>query len=359
MYPRRVIVCFFSLLAALTLTVNAQMGAKAQPSAATPTSASPAGVGTELSGVPMHGTGGDGSIQVSVLDDKMSHLDRSAVVKLYEERSKFATWQPTAKNASVTFDELGPGKYDFEVSAVGYLTGRKEIELTGSKPVKLEVNLHPDPDAIEFGAADESLSPKAAKESGKGMADLKAGNWKDAQKHLENALKEAPNSAHTNFLLGFVSFQQNSFDQAQTYLTKATTLDPKDIQALNLLGRLYLARKNYSAAKTTMEQAIATEPENATSHGLLADAYLNQTDYKNALAQADIALEKGKSHASNAQIVRGEALGDLGRDEEAVATLKTYLENAPDTAAGPQVKQWIEILEKRHANAAAAPPAKQ
>ncbi len=309
----------------------------------------------------MHGTGGNASVRVAVVDDKMGRLDRPAMVKLNEERTKYSTGQLTSKGSNVTFDELGPGKYSFEISAVGYLTGRKEVDvLNSTKPVQLQVVLHPDPDAVEFSAADPSLSPKAAKETDKGVTDLKSGNPKDAQKHLESALKEAPSSAHANFLVGYACFQQNNLDGAKTYLTKATSLDPKDVQALNLLARLDLARKDYAAAKTTAEQAVTADPENPTAHGLLADAYMNQTDYKNALAQADLALEKGKSHASNAQIVRGEALGNLGRDEDAIAALKTYLDNAPDTAAGPMVKQWIDILEKRHANAAtAATPPKQ
>jgi Tfp pilus assembly protein PilF len=342
---------FLALSLAITLPAHAQM----------PTSPSPGSVASTMSGVPMHGSGGNASMQVSVVDNKMGHLDRPAVVRLSQESSKFSAAQPTSKSSAVTFDELAPGKYALEVSAIGYLTGRKDVDVpSGFKPVQLQMVLQPDPDAIEFSAADPSLSPKAGKETDRGVTDLKAGNLKDAQKHLESALNQAPTSAHANFLVGYVYFQQNNFDQAQTYLTKATSFDPKDVQALNLLGRLYLARKNYVAAKTTGEQAVAADPENATAHGILADAYLNQTDYKNALAQADLALEKGKSHASNAQIVRGEALAYLGRDEEAIETLKTYLSSAPDTAAGPTVKQWIEILEKRHTSStSAAQPPKQ
>jgi predicted Zn-dependent protease len=320
-----------------------------------PTSPNTAAVGSTMSGVPMHGPGGSGSVQVSIKDDKMARFDHRAVVKLYEEHSKFSTWQPTSKGSDVSFDQLGPGKYDFEISALGYLTARKEVELTAaSMPVHLEVVLRADPDAVELGSADPSLSPKATKETDKGLNDFESGNLKDAQKHLESALKEAPTSSRANFLVGYVYYQQNNVDQAQTYLTKATSIDPKNVQALNLLGRIYLSKKDYATAKTTAEQAVAADPENATAHGLLADSYLNEKDYKNALAQADLALEKGKSHASNAEIVRGEALGDMGRDEEAIAALKSYLESAPDSAAGPMVKQWIDILEKRHAS---APPA--
>jgi predicted negative regulator of RcsB-dependent stress response len=325
-----------------------------------PTSPNTAGVGSAMSGVSMHGTGGSGTVQVSVKDDKNARLEHRAVVSLYEERSKFSTWQPTSKGSDVTFDQLGPGKYDFQISAVGYLAVRKDVEITvTSKPVHLDVVLRADPDAIEFSAADPSLPPKAAKETEKGVNEFESGNMKDAQKHLESALKEAPTSSHANFLVGYLYFQQNNVDQAQTYLTKATSLDPKNVQALDLLGRIYLSRKDFANAQSTAEQAVAAAPDNATAHGLLADAYLNQKDYKNALAQADLSLDKGKSHASNSQIVRGEALANLGHDQEAIAALKMYLDSAPDSAAGPTVKQWIDILEKRHTGAAPAPATAQ
>jgi regulator of sirC expression with transglutaminase-like and TPR domain len=87
---------------------------------------------------------------------------------------------------------------------------------------------------------------------------------------------------------------------------------------------------------------------------------LNQRDFKNALAQADLAIDKSKSVGGNAQIVRGEALADMGRNKEAIETLKTYLQNAPDTASAPQVRQLIAMIEQRDpkASSSAAEPAK-
>jgi regulator of sirC expression with transglutaminase-like and TPR domain len=357
---------FVFLITIFTVTANAQMGAQPLPQSGVPTSPSPASVGSTMSGVPMHGGGGNGSVQISVesiKDDKTSRLDHPAVVRLYEEHSKLEIWQPTSKGSDATFDQLGPGKYDFDISALGYLSARKQVELSSAGvPVHLDVVLRADPDAVEFSATDPTLSAKAAKETNKGVADLESGNLKDAQKHLESALKEAPSSAHANFLVGYSYYLQNQPDQAQTFLTKASTLDPKDVQSLNLLSRIYLGRKDYAAAKTTAEQAVAANPDNATAHGILADVDLNEKDYKNALMQADLALDKGKSHASNAQIVRGQALANIGHNDDAIQALKLYLDSAPDSAAAPQVKQWIDILEQRSANspaAKAAQPQKQ
>jgi predicted Zn-dependent protease len=347
--PRpRAIFSVLSLFLAITVAAHAQ---------ATPTSPRPAGIATETANIPMHGSAGGVTLVLSVVDEHTNRLDRQAMVGLYDENTKRNAWQQTSKGSEATFDELGVGKYDVQVTAYGYITGRKEVEVTSLRQreqMKVQVVLHPDPDAVELKAANESLPEKANKEAQRGVSDLEFGKLQDAQKHLDNALKQAPSSAYANFLLGFLYFRENHLDQAQTYLTKATTLDPHDVQALNLLGRLYLARQDFANAKTTMEQATAADPENPTAHGLLADAYLNQSDYKNALAQADLAIAKGKSTASNAEIVRGEALANLGRDDEAIQALNTYLNAAPDTVAGPQVREFIAAIQQRHPNSPAS-----
>lgn len=322
-----------------------------------PSNGTPAGLASQIGQVPIRG-GSDGAMAtVSVVDEKMNRLDRQAMVKLYDQNMKHATWQPTSKNADTSFEGLAVGKYDFEVTAIGYITARKDFEvLDVHKPVQLKVVLHPDPDAPQLSAEDPSLPPKASKEADRGVSDLKSGKYKDAQKHLESALSMSPNSAQANFLLGYLALQQNDQTGAQTYLNKAVQLDPHNIQALNLLGRLHLSQRDYAGAKATLEQAIAVDPQNSTAHGLLADAYLNLSDYKNALAQTDLAIAKESNPASNTQIVRGEALAHLGRDQEAIQTLKSYLQSAPDTAAGPQVEQLIALLEQ-HSAAAATPGA--
>lgn len=310
-----------------------------------------AGAATSMSNIPMNGTAGIEPLMLSVLDEKMSNLDRPATVRVLNENTKRVEWQ-TAKSSEIRFEDLGPGTYEVEVSAAGYLTTRKEIQLLGeSRPVRVQIVLRSDPDAVDLDAADASLPPKAAKEVEKGISNLKSQNPKDAQKHFETACKIAPDNAQANFLLGYALFQQNSWQPAQASLTKAVTIDPKNIQALNLLGRLHLARHDFAGAKSPLQQAIAASADNPTAHALLADALFNLADYKNALAETDLAIAKGASKATNVQIVRGEALADLGRDDEAIETLKKYLQLSPDSPAAPQVRQLITMIQQRHAGA--------
>jgi Flp pilus assembly protein TadD len=314
------------------------------------------GAATSMSNVPMNGTAGIEPLMLSIVDEKLIHLNRPATVKVYNEGTQRVEWQ-TTKSAEIRFEDLGPGKYEVEVSAMGYLSARKEIQLIGeSHPVHVQIVLRADPDAVTLGGSDEGLPPKAAKEVEKGITDLNSQKAKDAEKHFENASKSEPDNTRINFLLGYALFQQNEFDQAQPPLAKAVATDPKNIQALNLLGRLHLARHDFAGAKTTLEQAISVSPDNPTAHALLADAYLNLGDYKSALAETGLAIGNGASKATNVQIVRGEALADLGQNDEASDALKEYLQLSPDSPAAPQVRQLIAAIEERHPQAKTAAP---
>ena len=347
------------VLSAVCLFLAVSAAAPAQ----LPSNGSQAGVATSMSNKPITGRASGVSLTLSVLDEKMHPLDRQAVVKLMDENTKTPTWQPTTETSDATFD-VGLGKYDIEVSAVGYLTGRKEISVISTlQPIPVKIALLRDPDAVDFSADDSSTPAKASKDVKRAISDLKSGpiRFKEAQKHLDAAYAQAPASAQVNFLLGYLAFQQNDLDHAQTYLDKATAIDPHDVQALNLSGRLHLVKHDYAGAVATLEQAVAARPENATAHSLMADAYLNQKDYKNALAQADLAIAQGKSGTSSVQIVRGQALANLGHEDEAIQTLKTYLQAAPDTTSAPQVRQFVATLEQRHSNtpSGTAQPPKQ
>jgi tetratricopeptide (TPR) repeat protein len=311
----------------------------------------PGNIGNELNLNPTIDVGHLGAnLVVSVVGEKHAHLDRQAVVKLDDEARKRTLYQATSDNSQAIFGDLTLGKYAVEVSAVGYLTARKEVTVFDLlRSTSVEVVLQRDPMAVDLDAPNAPLSGKASKETRHAISDLNSNKLKDAQKHLGVAYKLAPSSAHINFLLGYLSYQQRNFEQAQSYLEKATTQDPRHVQALNLLGRVYLREGKNREAQAVLQRAVTSDPENWIAHNLLGDAYLRQHDFNNALAQAELALEGGKPGSVAAQIVRGEALADLGRDQEAIQALKTYLQSAPGSPTVPQVQDLIAQIEFRGA----------
>ena len=241
------------------------------------------------------------------------------------------------------------GQYELEVSAVGYLTVRKPYAVTSSfNTFRIEVTLQRDPNSVELKEPNAPDMPsKARKQTQRGVRALKAGNLKEAQKQLEEAYKTVPNSADVNFLLGYVYFQRKDFTQAQNFLAKAVTADHRNIQALTLLGRVRLQRGEFDAAKATLEEAVALDPDYWMAHSLLADAYLQQHEFEKSRQQAEIAIERSKGAGNAALLVLGQALASLGKIEEAITALDTFLRNAPTSNVAPRVHELVAQLKAR------------
>jgi tetratricopeptide (TPR) repeat protein len=293
------------------------------------------------------------NLLLTVLTDTKRHLDRQAVVKLHDRKRDNTTWHTTDNESAVTFYDLDFGDYDIEVSAVGYLTERKELQVTGTlDSVKVEVVLKRDPAAVELSAADDAIPANARKDAQRAVRDLKSSNFKQAQKRLENLYRVSPSSVQVNFLLGYVSLQTQDLDKAEDYLGRAATLDPRRVQTFTLLGRVQLQKKHYEAAQKTLESAVSSNSGDWMAHNLLADAYLKQNAYTKAQEQAQIALEQGKGAASAAQLVLGQALANVGKDQEGIAALKSYLQSNPNNPADSQVQALIEKIEQRDSGSA-------
>jgi tetratricopeptide (TPR) repeat protein len=241
------------------------------------------------------------------------------------------------------------GRYDIEVSAVGYITGHKEMQVISSlNTVDSEIVLQPDPMALKLDV-DEAMPTKARKDTKHAVSALKSGNLKQAEKWLDAAYQLAPANADLNFLMGYLSYQQKDFDHAQSYLGTAANLNPRDVQSLTLLGRLGLQREDYVTATSTLEKAIAADSEYWMAHDLLAGAYLKEKKYDQARQQAELAIEKGRVGTSSARLVLGQALVDLGRKQEGIDVLKTYLKESPKSPTAPQVTNLIAELERPEA----------
>jgi tetratricopeptide (TPR) repeat protein len=286
-----------------------------------------------------------------------AHLDRQALLKLVNLATQLPIWQTTEDAAQGPYDQSGSlgvftdipyGNYDVEASAVGYLSTHKELRV-GSTLVeqKFEIVLHRDPAAIQLEIADAMMSPKIRKDIRRAVSALKSGKLQEAQKYLDAAHKSDPSDSNLNFLLGYLYFQKRDFTQASTYLGTATAINPNNVQALALLGRVGLERRDYPAARSALEQAVLADSENWVSHNLLADVYLQENNYSRARDEAEIAIDKGKSSASSAQLVLGQALLNLGQTPEGIQALNVFLQQSPQHPVAGQVRNLIAHIQEQ------------
>jgi tetratricopeptide (TPR) repeat protein len=287
-------------------------------------------------------------IEVTVLNEDKHRLDRQSVVRLHDLKRDISAWQTTSGESFTNFCNIDFGTYDVEVNAVGYLASHNNVYIDGTIPTtRLEVVLHKDPTAVDLNGADDLIPSNVRKEVKRAVYDLKSGNLKDAQKRLDKVYKAAPSSGQVNFLSGYLFMQLKDFEKAETYLSRGAELDPRKVQTLTLLGRVQLQREHYDDARKTLEHAVEADSGYWMAHNLLADAYLRQKEYEKAQIQAQIAIDEGKGAATAAQLTLGQALANVGRDEEGVKALNAFLQASPNDPIAPQVKALIAEIGRR------------
>jgi tetratricopeptide (TPR) repeat protein len=301
--------------------------------------------GSNTSGNPTYRTQG-ATLVLTIKSDSNNRLDRQSVVRLRNTLTGDAVWQTTTDRSEAAFGDLQVAQYELEVSAVGYMTAREPFKVqTAVGAYQKEIVLERDPSSVDITAPHAAQLPKKVRKAIlRAVASLKSGNYKDAEKQLGAARKQAPNNPDVNFLSGYLEVQEKHLDAAKGYLRTALTLDAANTQVLVLLGQIGLQQDDYPTAQTFLQQAMTVDSQNWMPHALLAEVYLKQREFEKAREQAQAAIERNKVASSRAQLVLGEALANLGRNAEALTALKTFLQQAPDSPVAPQVRSFMAAV---------------
>jgi tetratricopeptide (TPR) repeat protein len=291
----------------------------------------------------------EGGLLVSVSDENKKPLDRQAVIKSVAQGGQDIKWQTTGSDAVATVAIAKTGIYEVEVSAAGYLTSSLQVNIPTEKTLyQLNVTLQKDPSAVEFLEPNSEQMPgKARKEVSRGIAALKSGKFKLAEKDLNAAKQLLPSDAEIEFLLGYSFFQQKNFAEAEKELSASCALHPHDVQALTLLARVQIQHQNYAAAKHNLEQAVEANSRYWMAHSLLAELCLKQEEFDHAREQAQLAIENGGGADASVQIVLGQSLERLGRYEEALKVYRAFVVKSPSNPMATQVRSMYDELAQR------------
>ncbi len=305
-----------------------------------------------------HTAPGTGVLVFHVFAEKKSaRMEGPVRLELMNLANHMGVFQTIEGDADGVFVDTEFGNYEIEVSALGYISARQQVQVVSTiHPQPIDIVLERDPSAVNLDVAAAIISAKARKEVRQAVSKLKVGDLAAAQKHLEAAYKIAPASSDLDFLFGYLYYQRKDYAQARTYLTAAASLGPHNAQALTLLGRTNLEQENYPAARSALEQAVLADDGNWLPHNLLADAYLGQNDYGKARDEALIAITKGnkngKTIAGPAELVLAQALIGLGHEQEAIQALEVFLRDSPQNPMAYQVHNLIADLKKNQSGSA-------
>lgn len=304
---------------------------------------------------------GTGVLVLHVFADKTGEqLNGRVQMRLTNLANNLGLIQSIPGDQEGIFTNIQPGNYEIGVGSFGYITVFQNVQVIAtSHREPIEIVLQRDPTAMSLDVADGVISPKARKETRRGVSELRAQNLSDAQKHLDTAYQLAPSNSDLNFLLGYLYFMKQNYTQAGTYLATAASLSPNSARTLTLLGRTDLQLENYPAARSALERAVLADADNWSSHDLLADAYLHEKRYEKARGEAQVAVAKGerfgKNATSSAELVLGQALLGLGKVQEASQALQAFLRDSPRSPLVPQVNALLAQLEKQKSGSASKP----
>ncbi len=289
------------------------------------------------------------SLKVQVLTSDQTVPDTQVLIRLrtFEGLEK---WGNAKLGNDATFTSLATGRYDVEVSALGYRTARTTVDVESRQGQTVQVVLQRDaraPAGADASPPESNVPARVRSDTERAVLAIQAGKLKEAEKRLRAAVKDAPQSVRANYLLGVVLIQLKQLPEAQKYLEQAIATDPKHALALTALGGLRLDQKDYTAASRLLEQAIAVNSQQWRPHGLLADVRLAQDDFAAARSEAELAIKLSDGSAHYALLTLGQALGALGRYADAADALERFLRAEPASPDAATVKSMLADLAER------------
>lgn len=183
---------------------------------------------------------------------------------------------------------------------------------------------------------------------------------------------------------GLILFQQRRFEHAEKELKQALSLDPRNAEAHAMLGLCLAQRQAYADASAEADQAVGLEPDRPFGHYARASILLDRDRYneaalaihealrlnsydpdyyalqarvrfaqrrwQDALESAENGLAIQADHAGCGNL-RAMALTQLGRREEAAATLGQSLSRDPHNAVTHANQGWTYLHQGDHKKA--------
>ena len=276
-------------------------------------------------------------------------------VELISPRGGTASIQTTDGNGGATFDGVGSGRYQVQVSGPDIETTKSDIFETGGTnggpyiTERIEVRLTQAAGADAARLALTPIVPEAASQEFKlGSKEMDKKDWEEAKDHFQKAIAAFPKYAEAFNNLGQVEIQLKDGKNAVEAFRSATQIDPTLQQANLYLGQFYYENIQYKEAEPYLLHASADQPKSAKLLTALANTEMQNGKSDLALANARKvpSLPDHKQFAISHLIV-AQALTEKGKDDEIAKEYEEYLKEAPDSPLAPRVKDALAKLKSK------------
>jgi tetratricopeptide (TPR) repeat protein len=225
-------------------------------------------------------------------------------------------------------------------TAIGYYDIARHLRpdylpvLVGLGNIYLQLNRLEEAES-SFRRALEINEASAAASYGLGQASLSRRSYADAVKHLEKALRLAPEANRLHYALAMAYRGLGEMEKAQSHLALSGSVgvrasDPllDGLQDLIKGARLHLIRgkaaleaRRFSEAAAEFRKALAEQPDSIPAHFNLGAALTQTGDFGGAIEQFNETLRLDASHA-NAHYNLGLLLAQANQHEQAITHLR-------------------------------------
>jgi cellulose synthase operon protein C len=155
--------------------------------------------------------------------------------------------------------------------------------------------------------------------------------------YLQSTLKNDPNNAEADVLLGKIEFANNAIDPAEKDFKAAIAAQPKNDSGYQALADLYLNQKKTDEALAVVQSGLKEQPDSAGLGLTLAGIFELKGDYEGAILQDQSLL---KQHPGSLIVINN--LASLLADHR---TDKASLEQAETLAASLQDSQIAQFKD--------------
>jgi tetratricopeptide (TPR) repeat protein len=173
---------------------------------------------------------------------------------------------------------------------------------------------------------------------------LAQGRPKDAEKQLNDLLKEDPENDYALSLLGRCKFDLHLFKEGISIVQQAIRINPHEGYYFYLLAFGYYRIDANETAQKCLQKAVELNPYAPDFFGLWSLILIEEKNFKVALEKANegLAVDAENITCLNA---RSTALNKLKRVDDAIATMQDALEKDPENDFTHTTVGW-NLLEK-------------
>jgi len=304
---------------------------------------------------------GNHSIEVHLTDQNGRALNVSLRVQvLSQDGIRLAEAFSNREQGVADFDGFSSGIFELSISGPDVESTTQEFQIYPTEATHREFirvqmkstaaansTASPGSDPT-VSAQDLSVPDKAREAFSKGMEAHARGDESEAQDDLEQALAIYPNYVRAHNNLGVLYLKAGLKIKAFVEFSKAVELDPKFAPGFVNLAKVSISDGNFAEAEPALKKAIEADPSALNAMRLLCQTEFQRQEYPQFLeTQRHIHQLTREPEYADLHLVAGEILVSQGKNQEASAEYRLFVDENPNDTRVPKVKSLIARLSAK------------